>query len=140
MVFCVHVIFKHIASVRWGILMQVEAHQYMCSQIFTARKVIFSEACVKNSVHKGGLPQCMLGPPRNRPPRPGTHPQSRHPRTRYPSWVRTPSLDQATPGSRHPPGADTPRSSACWEIRSTSGRYASYWNAILWQIFLCYLK
>ena len=24
-------------------------------------KVIFSEACVKNSVHGGGLPQCMLG-------------------------------------------------------------------------------
>ena len=26
---------------------------------------------------------------------------------------------------RHPP----PRSSACWEIRATSGRYESYWNA-----------
>ena len=48
------------------------------------------------------------------------------------------------PGTRHPPGADlpgpgTPRSrptwhSACWEIRSTSGRYASYWNAILFVI------
>ena len=25
----------------------------------------------------------------------------------------------------------TPRSSACWEIRTTSGRYASYWNAVL---------
>ena len=24
-------------------------------------KVIFSVACVKNSVHRGGLPQCMLG-------------------------------------------------------------------------------
>ena len=30
-----------------------------------------------------------------------------------------------------PPGADTPLHSACWEIQSTSGRYASYWNAIL---------
>ena len=30
-----------------------------------------------------------------------------------------------------PLGPDTPRSSACGEIRSTSGRYASYWNAIL---------
>ena len=51
-------------------------------------KVIFSEACVENSVHKGGggaLPQCMLGYP----------PGSRHP-----------------PGGRHPPppGADSPRS------------------------------
>ena len=37
-----------------------------------------------------------------------------------------------------PPVVDTPtwgqappRCSACWEIRSTSGRYVSYWNAIL---------
>ena len=69
-------------------------------------KVIFSEACVKNSVHGGGLPHCMLGyptaPPRADPP--GAEP----------------------PLSRHPTG-----SSACWEIWATSGRYASYWNAIL---------
>ena len=31
-----------------------------------------------------------------------------------------------------PPPEQTPLlPSACWEIRSTSGRYASYWNAIL---------
>ena len=29
------------------------------------------------------------------------------------------------------PWAGTPQSSACWEIRATSGRYASYWNAFL---------
>ena len=71
-------------------------------------KVIFSETCVKNSVDGGGLPQCMLGYP----------PGSRHPL------------------SRQPPGAGTPphRSRACWEIRSTSGRYASYWNAFLFKI------
>ena len=71
-------------------------------------KVIFSVACVKNSVHRGGLPQCMLGYPLG----PGT-PRSRNP------------LDQAPP-----------QSSACWEIRSTSGQYASYWNAILFFINL----
>ena len=44
-------------------------------------KVIFSQACVKNSVHGGCLPQCMLG--------------------------YTPQ--EQTPGSRHPPpAADTP--------------------------------
>ena len=38
-----------------------------------------------------------------------------------------------------PPEADTPQKQtfpprkACWEIRSTSGRYASYWNAILFE-------
>ena len=41
-----------------------------------------------------------------------------------------------TPRSRHPPpgtprNRHTPRNKACWELRSTSGRYASYWNAIL---------
>ena len=45
-----------------------------------------------------------------------------HPQTRY-----TP------PGTRYTPrGPGTPsRTSACREIRATSGRYASYWNAIL---------
>ena len=32
-----------------------------------------------------------------------------------------------SPGSRSPP----PQHSAFWEMRTTSGRYASYWNAIL---------
>ena len=46
-----------------------------------------------------------------------------------------------TPRSRHAPvGADTPPPPeqtpprrACWEIRSTRGRYASYWNAYLFK-------
>ena len=44
------------------------------------------------------------------------------------------------PQSRHPPRADPPGNRspqwACCEIRSTRGRYTSYWNAILlWLIF-----
>ena len=42
------------------------------------------------------------------------------------------------PPRSRPPGTDTPlsrnhhpRSSKCWEIRATSGRYASYWKCIL---------
>ena len=63
-------------------------------------------------------------------------------------WDATLPRKQTPPGSRHPPdtpqGADTtpradtsqkqtppPPPEACWEIRSTRGRYASYWNAIL---------
>ena len=30
-----------------------------------------------------------------------------------------------------PPQQTPPRRRACWEIRSTRGRYASYWNALL---------
>ena len=43
-----------------------------------------------------------------------------------------------TPRAGTPLEADTPLpwSRSCWEIRSTSGRYASYWNAILFIISL----
>ena len=83
-------------------------------------KVIFSEACVKNSVHRGGSPPLHAG--KNNPP--GT-------RGRHPPGTR----------GRHPPGPEAdprnqrqvpPQCSAWWEIRATSGWYASYWNAILW--------
>ena len=75
---------------------------------------------VGDSVHRGGLPQCILGyhpcPPWSRPPR------SR------PPWEQTP----------HPPGADThtPRG-ADSSIRSMSGQYASYWNASLLTVCIC---
>ena len=71
-------------------------------------KVIFSQASVilfrgggSASVHAG------IPPPRpgRQPPRPGRHP----------------------PGTRQAP----PQSRAYWEIRSTCGWYASYWNAVL---------
>ena len=43
-------------------------------------------------------------------------------------WDTTPGTWQAPPQSR-----------ACWEIRSTSGRYASYWNAFLYQEYFCFV-
>ena len=58
-------------------------------------------------------------PPRTGTPRDRVHPL--HPRPGTPPWTRY------TPWPVHP----SPRSSACWEIRATSGRYASYWNAFL---------
>ena len=83
---------------------------------------IFTGIC--DSVHGGGsLPQCILGytpPPRADPP-------SRHPPEQTPPQSRHPP-EQTPPGSRHPPGAHPPRE-ADSGIRSTSGRYASYWNA-----------
>ena len=69
-------------------------------------KVMFLHLSVSHSVHRGGLPQCMLG---YHPPGPG-NPLEQTPR------------DQAPPRSRHPP-AD---SYCC-------GRYASYWNALLFK-------
>ena len=86
---------------------------------------------------RGGLPQCMLGyHPPPIPPGAGTTPQSRHPPgTRNPQSRHPPSR-QAPPQSRHPP---PPRCRACWELRSTRGRYTSYWNAILFsfKIYIC---
>ena len=84
---------------------------------------MFSQACVilftgegvcLNACWDTTLP-CEQTPPQSRPPRADTPSGSRHP----------------------PPRADSLRCRACWEIRSTHGRYASYWNAIL---FYCFLK
>ena len=103
---------------------------------------IFTGIC--DSIHRGGLPWGMLGyqtiPPGTRQAPPWTRqvsPRTRQapPRTRqapppHPLRPGTPPNRQAPllgPGS-HPPSG----SRAYWEIRSTSGRYASCWNAILY--------
>ena len=70
------------------------------------------------------------------PPGPGTPPwgPGTPPRTRYtPPGPGTHPRDQVhPPGPSTPPGlGPPPSSSACWEIRAISGRYASYWNAFL---------
>ena len=71
------------------------------------------------------------GTPRTRyTPQNQVHPPDQvHHLGRYTPW------DQVPPG-RYTPGPGThPRSSACWEIRTTSRRYASYWNAFLLKHF-----
>ena len=121
-------------------------------------KVMFLQASVI-LLTRGCLPQCMLGYPLEAdtppPPRAHTHPREQTPpeqmpppgadtppRSRHP-WADTPweqtSPEQTltSPRSRHPLGADTPPLCiAYWEIRSMRGRYASYWNAILF-IAIC---
>ena len=70
-------------------------------------------------------------PPRQvHPPWAGTPPGRYTPRTGTPPWVGTPPrqihpLGRYTPGQVHQPMAMHAG------IRSTSGRYASYWNAFL---------
>ena len=61
----------------------------------------------------GGVPPTGPGTP---PTGPGTPPQTRY---TPPDQVHSPT------------GPGTPPCSACWEIRATSGWYASYWNAFL---------
>ena len=75
-------------------------------------KVIFSEACVKNSVHRGGVSTSVHAP-----------------RSRHPPGADIP-LEQTPLWSRHP-REQAPPHRACWEIRSKRGRYASYWNVVL---------
>ena len=102
---------------------------------------VFTPVC--HSVHRGCLPQCMLG----YTPLEQTSHGSRHPLEQTPSRADTPQTPPPRadthhpPRSKHPPGADTtPPCSACWEIRATSGRYASYWNAFLSFIFVCNIR
>ena len=66
-----------------------------------------------------------LGPSRHTPG-PGTPPEPGTPCSRHPPRA----------GTLLPPGAGTPptrhpQRSACWEMRATSRRYPSYWNAYL---------
>ena len=87
---------------------------------------------IRDSVKQGGcLPQCMLG----YPPPPSRHPQDQPPRNQAPPGSRPPRADtpqeQTPPRTRHPPSSRHPQHRACWEIQSTRGRYAPYWNAIL---------
>ena len=91
-------------------------------RIFTARKRslgqgnIFSSVCQEFCSYGGVcLSACWdTTPPGSRHPPPEQVPQ-----------------EQAPPKQAVPLGADPHPSSVCWEVRSTSGRYASYWNAIL---------
>ena len=89
-------------------------------------KVIFSQVCVKNSVHRGRVSASVHagihGPP------PGRHPMGRHPSGRHPQ--QTPPAD--TPRQTPTPWVDTLLPSACWDGHGyCCGRYASYWNVFL---------
>ena len=78
------------------------------------------------SVHAGIHPLGADTPPGADPPGTDT------PRSRHPPGADIPQ-EQTPPGSRHPPREQTPPppGEADCSIRSTSGRYASYWNAFL---------
>ena len=84
-------------------------------------KVIFSVACVKNSVHRGVCRIACWNPPWDQRQTPWDQRQT------------LPGQEADPPGTRGRPilGADTPWCSACWEIWATSGWYATYWNANL---------
>ena len=150
-------------SLTTAMRMQVQSPHLLTPATKLGQGYVFIGVC--DSVHRGGVPdtpQSRYSPPKQTPPGadpPGADlPGSRHlpkqtppgadspPRTRYTPQIRyppTPGTPPPGPGtlpwSRYtprPPGADTPpRRRACWEIRSTRGRYASYWNAILLRIW-----
>ena len=72
-------------------------------------KVIFSVACVKNSVHGGwgvGLPQCMLGypPPTTIPPRSSHSPRAGTPHSRHPTCAVYAGRYGQQVGGMHPTG------------------------------------
>ena len=91
-------------------------------------KIMFLDLSLILFTGGSGRPPWADTPLPGRPPwadTPGQTPLGRHPLGRHPVEADTPQ------GSRHPPREQTPPRSACWEIRATSGRYASYWNAYL---------
>ena len=74
---------------------------------------VFTGVC--DSVHRGGLPQCMLGyrPPAQTPTRsrhpPDQTPPRADPPEQTPPWKQTPPGPD-TPREQTPPGPDTPQS------------------------------
>ena len=109
---------------------------------------MFSQACVILFTG-GGLPQCILGYHHPSPleQTPQTPPEQTPPWEQIPPRNRRP-LEQTAPfplpRSRHPPPEQTHpppphRRAICEEIRSTRGRYASYWNAILFENFVTWI-
>ena len=99
-------------------------------------KVIFSQVSVCPQGRRGVcLSACWDIPPLGADP-PPPHPQNRpSPGADTPLPEQSPQEETPPPEQTPspPPGADTtttPREADC-SIRSTSGRYASYWNAFL---------
>ena len=79
----------------------------------------------------GDLPQCMLGYHplgADTPPEPGTPPGADPPGSRH-SHTQTPP-EQTPPGTRHPSSGSRPPLADGY----CCGRYASYWNAFLFEI------
>ena len=118
---------------------------------------VFTSVC--DSVHRGGASAPLHAgiTPQDQalPPWPGTPlgPDPPPPGPGTPPVQTSPGAD-THPKSRHPPEQTPPEqtapppSSACWEIRATSGRYASYWNEIffhnsiykvVWYHFTCHV-
>ena len=105
-----------------------ETHFYRPQTKFA--KVIILHLSVSHSVHRGVcLSACLDTPQDQVPPREQTPPPRRR---HHPFQDRRPSLGSDTPQNRHPWEQTPPLGSACWEMRSTSRRYTSYWNAILY--------
>ena len=85
-------------------LFQNSVISYLLTHIYRPQrswgKVIFSVACVKNSVHRGGSAPLHAGiPPWDQAPP--------EPDTTQPLAPDTQPWDQTPPGTKHPPGPDT---------------------------------
>ena len=86
---------------------------------------MFLHVCV--ILFTGGSPGRENPPGADNPP-----PQTRPPRTRPPLDQTPPGPDPPVPpGRENTPGRENLPQEAHSSIRSTSGRYASYWNAFL---------
>ena len=110
-------------------LFGTDAHNYRPQTKFGARLSFYT--CLWFCSRGGEVPG-QVPPGRHTPwqvhPQAGTPPRQVHPLAGTPPGRYTP-WDQVP----HPPDQVHRPTCACWEIRSTSRRYASYWNAcLLW--------
>ena len=97
-------------------------------------KVMFLQASVILLTGGGVCLSACWDTPSPRADTPGAdthHPWSKHHPGADTPWEQTPPGADTPPGSRHPTGSRDPPLEADSGIRSTSGQYASYWNAFL---------
>ena len=102
-----------IVSVIAALLLTLSVPQFLPAATKLGQGNMFTSVC-QEFCPQGGRVSAGIHPPSRHPPPEQTPPQEQTPRADTP------------PGSRPPPPRETDSS-----IRSTSGRYASYWNAFL---------
>ena len=113
---------------------------FLLTQQSCGQGYVFTHVCdsVNRGVSRPGRPPTPTGrnpPSREEPPQTRQSPPTRQ--TNPPSTEEPPQTRQTTPHPR--PGRPPPRNRHSG-ILSTSGRYASYWNAFLFYQLLLFVK
>ena len=96
--------------------------------LFQNRGKVISQACVKNSVHRGRSASVNDGipTPEEQTPQPTPNPGAASPQKQTPPWEQT------------SPGPDSPPAQCMFGDTANKRAYGSYWNRILFKSAIAY--